>query len=135
MAELTPVLREFLSAPRFAVVATIRPDGTPHQTVLWYELQGNEIMLNTAEGRVKDSNLRLDQRLSLCLEDGYRYLTLEGTAQLIEDQATAQADIAHLARMYHEPEQAEAMIPRFEQQQRLTIRMSIDHIISHGFEA
>lgn len=33
--ELTQSIRDFLDQPHFAVVATIAPDGTPHQTVMW----------------------------------------------------------------------------------------------------
>ena len=52
-----PTRRAFLNEKRFAVLATINKDGTPQQTVMWYELQGDEIMMNTAHGRLKDRNL------------------------------------------------------------------------------
>ncbi|MBF6589385.1 MAG: PPOX class F420-dependent oxidoreductase, partial [Ktedonobacterales bacterium] len=71
-------VRRFLDEPRFAVLATLSPDGTPQQTVIWYELDGDEIVMNTAEGRIKSGNLRRDPRISLCVEDGYRYVTLTG---------------------------------------------------------
>ena len=52
MDKLNDKLREYLRAPRFAVVATINEDGTPQQTVVWYELQeGDRIMMNTRAGR------------------------------------------------------------------------------------
>jgi len=127
-------VRAFLDEVRFAAVATINPDGSPHQTVLWYELQGEEIMMNTARGRVKDRNLRRDPRISFCLEDGYRYLTLTGTCVLIGAQATAQDDIRRLAIRYHGQEQGERMSrDQFQQQERVTMRMSIERISAHGF--
>jgi PPOX class probable F420-dependent enzyme len=131
---LSAQVRAFLEEPRFAVVATINPDGSPQQTVLWYALQGDEIMMNTANGRVKVRNLQHDPRISFCIEDGYRYLTLTGTAVLDFDQATAQADIAALARRYHEPEQAERMIANFRQQERVTLRITIDSVVANGFD-
>ena len=94
---LSAELRAFLAERRFAVLATINADGTPQQTVVWYELQGDEIMMNTAAGRIKDKNLRRDPRISICIEDDYRFITITGRARLIEDQATAQADIERLA--------------------------------------
>ena len=127
-------VRAFLDEVRFASVATINPDGSPQQTVLWYELQGEEIMMNTARGRVKDRNLRRDPRISFCLEDGYRYLTLTGTCVLIGAQATAQDDIRRLAVRYHGQEQGERMSrDQFQQQERVTMRMSIERVHARGF--
>src|SRR5690242_6084007 len=85
--------RAFLEEKRFAVLATINTNGTPQLTTMWYELQGDEVMMNTKVGRTKEQNLRRDQRISICVEDGYRYVTLAGTARLIDVQPTAQADI------------------------------------------
>lgn len=130
MATLSDAQRAFLDDIRYAVVATINPDGMPQQTVLWYELQGDEIMMNTARGRLKDDNLVRDPRLSFCIEDEYRYLTLRGGVTLIDDQAQAQADIARLARRYS-GDRAEGMIAGFRMQERVTIRMRIDHIHSN----
>ncbi|HEX7120800.1 MAG TPA: PPOX class F420-dependent oxidoreductase [Gemmatimonadaceae bacterium] len=126
-------VRAFLEEPRFAVLATVGVDGTPQQTVMWYELRGDTIMMNTAEGRVKAGNLRKDPRVSLCLEDGYRYVTIYGHAELVEDQERAQADIASLARRYHDPEQAERMIDGFRTQQRITILVTVERLVTNGF--
>ena len=72
--------RAFLAEKRFAVLATINPDGTPQLTTMWYELQGDEILMNTKIGRAKEHNLRRDQRIAICIEDEYHYVTLSGTA-------------------------------------------------------
>jgi PPOX class probable F420-dependent enzyme len=97
---------------------------------MWYELDGDEILMNTKVGRVKERNLRRDPRISICIEDGYNYLTLAGTAQLIDDQMRAQADIKRLATRYHNPEKAERMMrDTFSKQQRVTIRMTIERVI------
>ena len=131
---LDQTVRAFLDEVRFAAVATINPDGSPQQTVLWYELQDDEIMMNTARGRVKDRNLRRDPRSSFCLEDGYRYLTLTGACALVDDQETAQADIRRLAIRYHGPKQGEQMSrDQFQQQERVTMRLRIERVSAHGF--
>ncbi len=131
---LADEVRAFLDEQRFAVVATVNPDGSPQQTVMWYELQGDEIMMNTRRGRVKDRNLRRDPRVSFCVEEGYRYLTITGAARLIEDQETAQQDIRRLAIRYHGPEHGERQSrEQFRKQERVTIRMSIERVDAHGF--
>jgi PPOX class probable F420-dependent enzyme len=128
--KLSDKAREFLGERRFAVLATINRDGTPQLTVMWYELQGDEIMMNTADGRVKAHNLRRDPRISICIEDGTRYITLSGTAQLNDDQATAQADIKRLALRYRKPDATgELNLDQFARQQRITIRMPIERVV------
>lgn len=131
-ATLNEQTRAFLSEPRFGVLGTAREDGTPQLTVMWYELQGDEIMMNTTVDRAKAGNLRREPRVALCVEDGYRYVTLYGSVRLIEDQATAQADIRSLAVRYWGEERAErSSRDQFGKQQRLTIRMTIDSVVEH----
>ena len=132
---LTDAVRAFLQEKRFAVLATINPDGSPQQTIMWYELQGDEILMNTRDGRVKSGNFRRDPRASICVEDGYRGVTIQGRARLVEDPQTAQADIRRLAVLNHGPEEGNAMADTsFAKQRRLTIRLPIEHVIPHGFD-
>lgn len=132
--ELAPAVRTFLEERRFCVFADIAADGTPHQTVLWYELQGDTIMMNTARGRIKDKNLRRDPRASFCVEDGARYVTITGSCALqSDDQGAAQADITRLAIRYEGAASGERMSAGFRGQQRETIRMSIGTVDAHGF--
>jgi PPOX class probable F420-dependent enzyme len=129
---LLEAVRQFLDEPRFAVLATINRDGTPHQTVMWYALRGDTIMLNSTAGRVKDTNVRRDNRISLCWEDGYRYVSIEGRVTLDEDLETARADIYALARRY-DPTSTEDDNPTFRTQQRVTWNVSIDKLVTNGF--
>lgn len=127
---LSDKARAFLQEKRFAVLATINQDGTPQLTTMWYDLQGDEIMMNTKVGRAKEHNLRRDQRIAICVEDEYHYVTLSGTAQLIDDQPTAQADIKRLAERYHDPEKAARMVhDQFSHEQRMTLRLKIERVV------
>ncbi|MBK9942737.1 MAG: PPOX class F420-dependent oxidoreductase [Kouleothrix sp.] len=129
---LTEAQRAFLSQPRFAVLATINADGSPQLTTMWYELQGDEIMMNTKAGRLKDRNMRRDPRVALCFEDGYSYVTISGSVRLIEDQPTAQADIRRLALRYHGAGKADQMVrDQFAHERRITLRLAIEHVIEH----
>ncbi len=128
---LSDDVRAFLDADRFAVVATLDPDGAPHQAVVWYALEGDEIVVNSAEGRRWPANLRRDPRLSLAVSDGYRYAIVRGTVTVVDDQPTAQADIAAMARRYHadDPAEAEALIrDRFEHQHRVSFRLRPERV-------
>jgi PPOX class probable F420-dependent enzyme len=134
---LSERVRAFLDANRFATIATTDPDGSPRQAVIWYRLDGEEIVLNSLVGRRWPSNLERDPRISVAVgdqADGYRWVGLTGRVTIVHDQATAQADIAEMARRYHadEPEEAERLIrDRFERQPRVSFRVSIDAVHDH----
>jgi PPOX class probable F420-dependent enzyme len=130
----------FLAAPRrFAVLATLDPDGTPRQAVIWYRLDPDgRVTVNSAEGRRWPANLRRDPRCSLAVldgADGYTFVAVTGrVVETIDDQEVAQADIAALARHYHADDlaKAERLIAGFRAQQRVSFRIAIiaahDHL-------
>lgn len=129
---LTEVVRRFLEEKRYGVVATINKDGTPQQTVVWYLLTDDEIIMNTAKGRLKERNLRRDPRLSFCVEDGYHYVTIRGPVILTEEGA--QRDIEALAARYEGEEQARHMMrTQFSKEDRVTVRLKIDKVTAYGF--
>lgn len=136
-ASLSQRVRTFLDANRFASLATIDLDGSPRQAVIWYRLDGDDIVVNSKAGRRWPSNLERDPRVSLAIgdqADGYRWVGLTGTATLIDDQPTAQADIAEMARRYHadDPAKAERLVHnQFEKQRRMSFRIAIDAVHEH----
>ena len=136
MVQLTPAIREFLAAPRFAVLATIGADGAPHQSVMWYELAGDEILMNTKLGRFKQRDIARDPRISLCVEDAYRFVALSGRiARAIDDQDIARADILRLGVRYDgRPEAERQMRDLWSKQERITYFMTIERIHAPGFE-
>lgn len=129
--------RAFLEDTRFATIATLDPDGTSRQAVIWYTVDGDEIVLNSAVGRRWPTNLVRDPRVSLSVidsVDGYRWLGVSGIVTVVTDQAIAQADIAAMARRYHadDPAEAERLIHgRFERQARISFRMRAVSITNH----
>lgn len=129
---ITETVREFLQQPRFAVVATINPDGSPQQTVLWYTLEDNIIVMNTTADRQKTRNLERDPRVSICVPDGYRYVVISGRAELNENQEQSQKDIEQLAIRYLGEQTGRARMADFMQQQRVSIRVPIERVHAYG---
>lgn len=128
-------VRAFLQERRFGVLATINDDGSPQQTVMWYDVDGDNILMNTRARRVKDGNLRRDGRASLCVADGYTFVTLEGIVELDDDQTTAQADIRRLAIRYDGEESGNRQADEsFSKQRRITIRLMVTNVITHDVE-
>jgi len=135
VAEVTAAQRAFLAEKRFAIVGSKNPDGSPHLAVMWYLVDGDDIVVNSAQGRIKDRNLAADPRMSVLVEDGYRWIRIDGRAKIEHDQATARADIRRLAARYYEDERKveEAMKSNFSKQHRITYRLPIRRVASEGF--
>lgn len=136
MATISDEARAFLDDHgRFATLATINADGTPQQTVMWYLLRGDRVVMNTKRGRKKDRNLLRDPRASLCVEDGYRYVTLAGRIALVEDRATTQADIRELAIRYHGPDRGEEMANGyFGTEERVSLYLAVEQVDARGLD-
>jgi PPOX class probable F420-dependent enzyme len=76
-------LREVLDSPIFATVATIQPDGTPQQSVVWVERDGDDVLFMVGIGSRKERNIRRDPRVSVlvCPPDApYGYAAIRGRA-------------------------------------------------------
>ena len=134
-SDLTQAQRRFLEEKRFAVVGTKNADGSPHLAVMWYLLEGDDIVVNSARGRIKDRNVAADPRMTVLVADGYRWIRIDGQAKIEHDQAIARADIRRLAARYYEDERKveEAMKNNFSKQHRITYRLPIRRVASEGF--
>lgn len=132
---LSEAARRFLAEKRFAVLATVGTNGLPQQTVMWYELRGDTIIMNTAAGRLKDKLMRRDPRVSICVAEGYTFVTITGTVELDEDQTVAQDDIKRLAIRYHGPEKGERQSrDQFSKQHRVTLRLPVAKALEYGLD-
>jgi PPOX class probable F420-dependent enzyme len=93
---------EFLARPHPAVIATLRPDGSPHTAATWYDWEDGRVLLNMDETRLRLQFLRRDPRAALTvLDDGswYRHVSLIGRVTSIEDDQDL-VDIDRLAVRY-----------------------------------
>ena len=85
---LSPELRAWLTTRplRYPVLATLRPDGSPRCSVIWAMLLDDDrVLMNTRSDRAKALDVARDPRVSLCFEDGYQYVTLEGSVAMCLD--------------------------------------------------
>jgi len=72
---------------RTAKLATVRADGRPHVTPVWFVIdpETGDILFNTAESAVKGKNLLRDPRVTLLVDEEvppYAYVQIEGIASL-----------------------------------------------------
>lgn len=128
MAALNEKQRAFLEAPRFGALATVDADGSPHLTVMWYLLEGDEILFNTARERRKPNNLERDPRVSLLVFDGYRFVRVGGRARETATGEPALAEIHRLAVRYDGEASAAGAMERFRTQERVSYRFTIRNV-------
>ncbi len=131
-------VRSFLTSPvRYATIATLNPDGGPHQIVIWYLLRddperGEQLVVNSRRGRRWPSNLVRDPRANLAVFEAEDAVTIECEVAEEYDGEPAQADIAGMARRYDTPEDAAREIARFRTEDRVTFVLRPTRVIVHG---
>lgn len=127
-------VRAFLEQPRMCVMATINRDGSPQLTAMWYDLDGDTVILNTQSGLVKDRNLRRDPRMAICVEDGPRYVTLSGRAEIVEDRALQEAEVNRMAIRYVGLRLGPVRWQAISHLDRLGIHLQVDRVVARGFD-
>ena len=93
---LPPEIDAFLRQPNPAVVASLRPDGSPHTVATWYLWDGERALLNMDESRLRLRFMRRDPRVALTAlgeDEWYRHASLIGrVAELVEDEGLRDID-------------------------------------------
>ena len=85
MDNLSEPLREFVKQPNVAVLATLRKDGTPHLTSVWYAYEDEEIKVVITPRRLKYRHVMRDPRVSLAVigfAPPYKQVIFEGKAEI-----------------------------------------------------
>ena len=62
-------------------LATVMPDGSPQVTPVWFSIDGEDVLINTNEGRVKDQNMKARPQVAMVIQDPKeqdRYLGMRG---------------------------------------------------------
>ena len=130
MARLTDAQRAFIrDNPYYAIVTTLRPDGSPHSTVAWATEEDGKVLINTAFPRTKARNLERDPRASVLVldgEDGYRWVSVSGPVALTTEGANE--DIERLSWKYD----GHAFRPLGEGEIRVTARVIPEYVTAEG---
>jgi PPOX class probable F420-dependent enzyme len=102
MAQVPETHVDLLSGPYFAVFTTMSPEGEPENTIVWASWDGEHALVNTVVGRRKDTNIRGNTNVALCVldpENAYRWIDVRGVVEeIVADEDYANIN-AH-ARLY-----------------------------------
>jgi PPOX class probable F420-dependent enzyme len=107
--------------PNVAVVAALRPDGTPHQSVVWVDWDGEHVLLNLTTSRTKVGFLENDPRVSVLVIDRnnpFRRIRIDGRVVEMTTEG-AYEHIVRQAGVYL----GKAEYPRPEGEERLLVRI------------
>ena len=101
-AKLTANALRLIEGKNFASLATLGHDGSPHVTPMWIDHEGDTILMNTAEGRVKLRNIAKDHRVGVTifdLKNPYDRIVIQGQV-IAQMHDGAEAHIDKLAKKY-----------------------------------
>jgi PPOX class probable F420-dependent enzyme len=129
MAAIDSKAEEFLKGKHFGKFATLRKDGSPHVTPIWYMYEGGKLIVNTTTERVKFKNVKRDPRVALLVDDGYPYVMVEGRARIAEER-DPKKDIETLAIRYTGEERGrKAARDRYWKQERVSIEIVPERVV------
>ncbi len=89
-------------AKTFLMLATTMDDGSPQLTPVWFNTDDEHIIINSAQGRTKDRNMRARPKVAVAIHDfnrPYRYLQIRGAVVEITAEG-AREHINALAKKY-----------------------------------
>ncbi|MFF3500452.1 PPOX class F420-dependent oxidoreductase [Streptomyces sp. NPDC003247] len=126
--------RAFVShGTRTGKLSTVRADGRPHVTPVWFLLDGDEVVFTTGANTVKGRNLARDGRVALCVDDDrppFDYVVVQGVADVSDDLNEVRGWATRIAARYMGEERAEEFGARNGVPGELLVRVGIDKVLA-----
>ncbi|ARQ71916.1 PPOX class F420-dependent oxidoreductase [Streptomyces marincola] len=129
------VLRFLGTGTRTAKLATVRADGSPHVSPVWFVLDGEDLVLTTGADTVKGRNLRRDPRVCVCVDDEeppFGYVMVRGDAELSEDPDALRTWATRIGGRYMGEERAREFGARNAAPGELLVRVRPRRVVAEG---
>ena len=123
-------VKKLLQDKAYGHVVTYNDKGTAQVTMVWMDVEGDDVVFNTSEGRRKSQNLRRDPRIIVSVQDRndpQAHAVFYGKARVTE--AGADEHIDKLAKRFLGADKYPFRQPG---EKRLLVRISIDRISGFG---
>ena len=123
-------VKKIMEDKAYGHVITFNASGAPQVTMGWMDVDGNEVLFNTAEGRLKPKNLRRDPRVIISVQDRndpQSYIIFHGQASVAETGADEQID--KLAKRFLGADKYPFRRPG---EKRLIVRVKVDRLGGFG---
>lgn len=112
-------------------LTTIRADGQPQTSVVWFLVDGDEILVYSKKGTIRNDNVVANPRVSLNLNStpsGGGVVTMEGTARIDMDAPRASENPPYLGKYLKRIEGYNWTPDSFSNDYPLPIRISVDKV-------
>ena len=123
-------VKKILQDKAYGHVVTLNANGKPQATMVWLDVDGDEVLFNTSEGRLKPRNLRRDPRIVISVQDRndpQSHMVFYGHSTITE--AGADEHIDKLAKRFLNAEKYPFRRPG---EKRLVVRTKVDKIGGYG---
>jgi PPOX class probable F420-dependent enzyme len=123
-------LKKVLEDKAYGHVVTFNANGNPELTMVWVDVEGDEVLFNTAEGRRKPDNIRRDPRVIVSVQDRNNpqaYAVFHGKARLTDVNADEHID--KLAKRFLGADKYPFRQPG---EKRVLVRITVDRIGGMG---
>ena len=123
-------LKKVLEDKAYGHVITFNAKGNPETTMVWMDVEGDEVLFNTSEGRRKPENIRRDPRIIVSVQDRNNpqaYAVFHGKATLSHENADAHID--KLAKRFLGADKYPFRQPG---EKRVIVRIAVDRIGGAG---
>ena len=124
---LPDAVLDLLQGASPCVLTTLLPDGSPHGTEVWVDVDGDQVLVNSVDTHQKVRNVRRDPRVALVVidpEDTSRHAALRGRVAEVTTEG-ARDHIEKLAQRY-----LGGPYPWFggREQTRVVLRIDVDRV-------
>lgn len=130
MIRLNPEQLVFVTERHLATLTTLREDGSPHvvPVAFTWDAEQNVVRITTNRDSVKARNAisrgGVPARAALCQVEGGRWITLEGTIEVVDDPSEVAVAVERYARRYR---------PLPENPQRVVLRLTPDRVMASTY--
>jgi len=122
---------DILDKQGFAHVATIGPDGAPHNTPVWYDWDGKHLLISQTPKKVKWRNIKREPRVAVSIsdpDDPYRNVQLRGRVTNIRAD-DGRKFIDSLAKAYTGEDEYRYDPPGVD---RFIVEITPEHVTTYG---
>lgn len=140
LAELDPIYKRLLDEPVVMTLALIGPDGRPNLTPMWFDYEGDTILVNTATHRKKCQWIRDNPQLTILLvnpANPYHWMSIKCTVvnEVLEDGpdgARVTAQVNRIWKKYIGEDAAYGLRDPEIDEKRVLFECEIDRIATFG---
>lgn len=127
-------INTFLAGKRNAILATIKQDGGPQLTPVWYRWDGERFWVSITKERAKYKNVMRDPRVSLCVDDAETFTTVIATGKAVITEENLWADTQKIVERYRGPEGGAAYVKGMQERNepRVLLVLKPEKVISWG---